>query len=222
MSGSSSMTDREVQLWVQEELEWTPGIDSAGIGVSVEDGAVRLSGQVASAHERSDAMRAASRVQGVTTVIDDLAVRPPEGSPEVSEEDVAAAVRQAIAWVSTPPNSVRAEVTDHHVLLLGEVQWNFQRERARRVVERVPGVLSVESRISLIRRASAEDTAERIRHALVRTATVDGEHVHVAAEGTRVVLTGRVRSWLERSEAETVAWASPHVEHVENRIVVSP
>ena len=124
--------------------------------------------------------------------------------------------------MSTPPNSVRAEVTDHHVLLLGEVQWNFQRERARRVVERVPGVLSVESRISLIRRASAEDTAERIRHALVRTATVDGEHVHVAAEGTRVVLTGRVRSWLERSEAETVAWASPHVEHVENRIVVSP
>ena len=60
MSGSRSMTDREVQLWVQEELEWTPGLDSAGIGVSVEDGAVRLSGQVAGAHERSDAMRAAT------------------------------------------------------------------------------------------------------------------------------------------------------------------
>lgn len=222
MSGSRVMTDQEVQLWVQEELEWTPGLDSAGIGVSVEDGAVRLSGQVDTYDQRVEAKHAAARVQGVTTVIDDLSVRPPATAEAISEEDLAAAVRHAIAWVAAPPNSVHAEVTGHHVLLLGEVQWNFQRERARRVVERVPGVVSVESRIALTRRPSAEDTAERIRHAMVRSATVDADHVHVATNGTEVILTGQVRSWLERSQAEKVAWSSPHVEHVDNRIVVVP
>jgi osmotically-inducible protein OsmY len=57
---------------------------------------------------------------------------------------------------------------------------------------------------------------------MVRSATVDADHVHVATNGTEVVLTGQVRSWLERSQAEKVAWSSPHVEHVDNRIVVVP
>lgn len=39
-------------------------------------------------------------------------------------------------------------------------------------------------------------------------------------EGETVILTGRVRSWAEKQEAERVAWSAPGVVSVDNRIVV--
>jgi osmotically-inducible protein OsmY len=37
-----------------------------------------------------------------------------------------------------------------------------------------------------------------------------------------VVLTGRVRSWLEKEEAEKAAWSAPGVTRIDNRLVVTP
>jgi osmotically-inducible protein OsmY len=51
-------TDHDIQAAVQEELEWTPDVDAAGVGVAVEAGVVSLSGEVDSHAERLAAMRA--------------------------------------------------------------------------------------------------------------------------------------------------------------------
>jgi osmotically-inducible protein OsmY len=40
--------------------------------------------------------------------------------------------------------------------------------------------------------------------------------------GSEVFLSGTVRSWLERHEAERVAWSAPDITKVEDRIVVAP
>ena len=39
---------------------------------------------------------------------------------------------------------------------------------------------------------------------------------------SEVILKGTVRSWIEREEAERVAWSAPGVTVVDDRIVVSP
>lgn len=44
----------------------------------------------------------------------------------------------------------------------------------------------------------------------------------VEANGSEVILKGTVRSWIEREEAERVAWSAPGVSKVDDRIVVSP
>jgi osmotically-inducible protein OsmY len=44
--------------------------------------------------------------------------------------------------------------------------------------------------------------------------------VHV--DGDQVILTGTVRSWAERKEAELAAWRAPGVTGVINQIVVRP
>lgn len=214
-------TDDEVKMWVEEELDWTPGLDWAGIGVSVDDGAVRLTGEVANLTEHAEAIGAAERVRGVTAVIDDLAVKV-AGAREPDEREIARAVQHEIAALGAGSDAVRAEVRGHDVLLTGEVEFNAQREAVRRAVGRIPGVHGVESRIALRRRPSADDTAERIRRALVRHAVIDANHVDVSADGTTVKLTGWVSSYLERAQAEEAAWASPHVEHVENHLAVMP
>jgi osmotically-inducible protein OsmY len=46
--------------------------------------------------------------------------------------------------------------------------------------------------------------------------------ITVTAVGSRVILTGTVRSWAERQEAERVSWSAPGVTQVENRIKVRP
>lgn len=45
-TATAHLADHEIQAAVQDELEWTPEVDAAGIGVAVEDGCVSLSGEV--------------------------------------------------------------------------------------------------------------------------------------------------------------------------------
>lgn len=59
----SISSDHDIQAAVQDELSWTPEVDSAGIGVAVDDGTVSLSGEVDKYSTRLAATRAALRVR---------------------------------------------------------------------------------------------------------------------------------------------------------------
>jgi osmotically-inducible protein OsmY len=115
---------------------------------------------------------------------------------------------------------VHATVHDGVVTLYGTVRFEYERKAARRIAQQVRGVIAVDSRIELERRPSPEDAEERVRNAIRRNAVVDAAHVSVAFDGTEAVLTGTVRSFAERSQAERAAWTSPHVTGVRNLIEV--
>jgi osmotically-inducible protein OsmY len=70
-------------------------------------------------------------------------------------------------------------------------------------------------------RAKPADIWQKIQEALKRNAEVDANRVIVEADGGEVILSGIVRSWLERHEAQRVAWSAPGVTKVEDRIVVA-
>src|SRR5687767_5170498 len=60
----------------------------------------------------------------------------------------------------------------------------------------------------------------KIRSVFYRYAVLDSENIAVKAEGRIVMLTGTVRSWTERKDAEDAAWSIPGVSGVENRLEV--
>jgi osmotically-inducible protein OsmY len=212
-------SDLDVQSLVYDELEWTPEVDAAGIGVAVDGGAVTLSGEVESYAERLAANRAAFRVRGVRAVVDNITVHPKGGWP-VTETDVAKNVEHALEAASNVPDSVHAQVREHVVTLTGEVEWDYQRRAARRAVQFLDGVYTVRDDINLSSRPTAADTQDRIARALVRNAQLDAHAITVAVEGGKVTLIGTVRSAAERVQAEQAAWASPHVTEIDNRIAV--
>jgi osmotically-inducible protein OsmY len=211
--------DLDVQTDVQDELAWSPDIDAAGIGVAVEAGTVALSGEVDSYAERVAAERAALRVRGVRAIINNLTVHPRAAWP-VTPTDIAKEVDRALAWASNVPESVKGEIRGHDVTLTGEVDWDYQRQAAKRVVEHLRGVYTVDNAITLKPRPSASDTEQRIRQAITRNAQLDADSVHVTASGNTVTLTGSVHSWAEKQQAAKAAWASPRVADVKNDIIV--
>lgn len=211
--------DLEIRDLVSDELEWTPDVDAAGIGVAVEDGAVILSGEVDNYAERIAAKRAALRVRGVQTVVDDLTVHP-NSSVAVTPTDIAREVKHALEAAVDVPDTIKAQIDGHSVTLTGEVDHDYERAAAKRAVQYLRGIHAVDSRIMLRARPSAPDTEERIRNAITRNALLDANRIHVRVEGSKVVLAGTVATSVERRQAGNAAWASPHVTDVENQITV--
>jgi osmotically-inducible protein OsmY len=62
--------------------------------------------------------------------------------------------------------------------------------------------------------------SQRIKDALKRSAEYDAEHVSVQEADGKVTLSGTVRSWAEREDAERAAWAAPGVSEVIDKILV--
>src|SRR5262245_13437177 len=125
------MKDLELKRAVEAELNWEPSITSAAaIGVRVKDGVVTLSGNVESYSEKLAAERAALRVAGVQAVANELEVRLP-GSSERTDEDIAKAAADALAWTTgIPTDKIKITVDKGWITLQGTTSYYHQRQAA--------------------------------------------------------------------------------------------
>jgi osmotically-inducible protein OsmY len=124
--------------------------------------------------------------------------------------------------VHFPIGKVTVAVQDGLLTLEGTVDWNYQKEAAERAVQFIRGVKAVANLIEVSPTASPANIQKRIEDAFHRSAEVDAQQIKVTTRDHLVVLSGNVRSWSEREEAERAAWAAPGIVRVENLIVVEP
>jgi len=214
-------TDEEIQRDVLNELKFEPRVQPNEVGVVVKDGVVTLTGWVDSYAKKWAAEEAAHRVRGVLAVANDIEVRLPT-SAERTDPDIAAAAVRALEWdAAIPVDKLDITVSKGWVTLRGEVEWQYQKQDAERVVRRLQGVRGVSNLIVVRPRLSPTELKEKIEQALVRTAELDAQGIQVRVEGSKVILEGKVRSWAERDEAERTAWSAPGVTAVENRIQIT-
>jgi osmotically-inducible protein OsmY len=195
------------------------GVRISPPGVSVTDGVVCLTGFVHTYLERTATERAAKSVYGVTSIANDIEVKPVHSrtDPEIAR-DVAEALK---LHALMPEGTVKTSVRDGYVTMEGTVEWNYERTSAESVVHAVDGVRGIVNQISVVSPVSPSLVKEKIEDALRRSAEVDSKQIKVAAHDTKVVLSGNVRSWLEREEAERAAWAAPGVTNVEDNLVIA-
>jgi osmotically-inducible protein OsmY len=213
-------TDRRIQKDVEDELAWDPSIDEAGVGVSVDNGIVSLTGKVATFGEKYRAERAALRVRGVRGVANDVdvALSPRPGH---TDAQIAAAAATALGLsITIPKDQVKVIVRDGILTLDGTVEWEYQRMAAVRLVRDLGGVKQVNNLITLRPKATARDVKAKIAAALHRTAQLDVESIQVEVDGTRVTLRGKVSSWEEKRQTEKTAWSAPGITDVRNLLEV--
>jgi osmotically-inducible protein OsmY len=215
-------SDSEIERDIRDELKWDPDLNAEDIAVSVKDGVVTLAGFTPSYTDRLEAEIAAKRVAGVHAVANDIEVRLPaidqRPDPDIARDAVAALK----AELPISHDRIKVIVKDGWITLEGAVEWQYQKTTADTAVRRVKGVKGVANVITVKPRVEPSDLKRKIMDAFKRNAEVDANRITVEANGSEVVLKGRVRYWIEREEAERVAWSAPGITKVEDRIVVSP
>ena len=215
-------SDREIERDVREELNWDPDLDADDIAISVKDGVVTLAGFTRSYSDRLEAERAAKRVAGVHAVANDIEVRLPSIDQRPDPDIARDAIASLKAQLPLSHENIKVIVKDGWLTLEGTVEWQYQKTTAENAVRKVKGVKGVTNVISLKPKVEPTDIQRRIQEAFKRNAEVDANRITVETHGSEVILKGTVRSWIEREEAERVAWSAPGITRVDDRIVVSP
>ena len=218
---TDTRTDTQIQADVLAELKWEPRVSPNEIGVMVKDGVVTLTGTVDSYTKRWAAEDAAHRIRGVKAVANDIEVRLSR-TGERTDKDIAAAAVRALEWVAfVPIDKLDVTVSNGWVTIKGEVDWQFQKQDIERVVRRLQGVKGVTNLVTLKTKPTPAELKKKIEEALVRTAKRDADRITVEVDGSKVILNGTVRSWVEKEEAARQAWAAPGVTAVDNRITIA-
>jgi osmotically-inducible protein OsmY len=214
--------DSDIKRDVEMELKWDPDISEADIAVAVKDGVVTLTGFVRSYAQKWQAERDAKRVAGVVAVANDIEVRLPaidqRPDPEIARDAVSALKTQ----LPYSADRIKVVLNNGWVTLEGELEWNYQKERAEEAARHIKGVKGVMNMIMLKPKLSPTEIKRKIEEAFKRSAEIDANRIMVETNGSEVILKGSVRSWAEREEAEREAWRAPGVTKVIDQIEIRP
>jgi osmotically-inducible protein OsmY len=211
-------TDSDLKQDVLNELLWDPSINSSHVKVSAHDGIVTLRGTVPHYIEKVAAEQAAQRVGGVKAVADELEVK---GLLDKTDEEIAKAAVNALKWNYSVPNDIKVLVSKGWVTLEGESEWDYQRNSAKNTVSEILGVRGVSNNIKLKSKAQPTDIKNRIEEALKRSAESESRKISVSVFGEKAILSGKVHSLAEKTEAGHAAWMAPGIMTIENNLIIA-
>ena len=138
-------TDTEIAQAVLSALKWHSAIQEEKIKIKVEDGNVRLEGEVEWEYQRSSIISTVQNLTGVRSVVNLIMVKPKITSSEIQQKIEAAFQRSA----TIDSGKITAEVLGSKVILRGKVRSFAEKQDAEVAAWNAPGITSVESKLAI-------------------------------------------------------------------------
>ena len=155
--------DNDIKQQVEEALYRDPEVDPTDIAVAVRNGVVTLSGFVRSYKGKWQAEQDAKSVAGVAGVADALAVHLPElhqkSDPELAR-DTAVRLKHELPYAH---RFMKLVVENGWIRLVGDVEWNYQKEGAEQALRREKGVIGINNELRVERWVEPADVKRRLR-----------------------------------------------------------
>jgi osmotically-inducible protein OsmY len=144
-SGDKPASDDELAHRALSVLEWDAVIPPGAVQVKVQHGWITLTGEVAWQYQRRAAEDAVRKLQGVTSVTNNIVIL-----PRASASDVKARIEQALRrHAQVEANTVRVTVENCMVTLEGTVDSWSEREAVEKAAWSAPGVTFVDDRLTI-------------------------------------------------------------------------
>ncbi len=215
-------TDAQIKQDVLDELVFQPHIDETQIGVIVKNGIVTLTGKVFTYANKIAAEEAAKKVKGVKAVAEDIEVGY-ETKAHKTDTEIANAVIDAFIWNSAiPEEKISIKVDDGYIYLTGEVEWAYQKEAVKRVIQNLIGIKDIVDSITVKEIAETPfQIKEKISKAFERSAHIDANNITIELMDNHIIkLKGKVHSLKEKEDAQKAAFNAIGVYEVENELEV--
>ena len=212
---------KDVRAAVEKELGFDPRVDTSDIKVMTVGGNVNLAGTVPSFPQYLQASAAARRVDGVTSVDNNLEVVLPESNYR-DDAKLTTAANNALAANVTVPDGVEATAEDGNVTLTGTVSHGTERAAAETAVSGLIGVRNVRNDIDISYVIDPVNVDLHVQQALDRSALVpDGSDVTAETKDGIITLTGHVRTWAEHDAVVGAAMMAVGVIDVRDNLEVT-
>ncbi len=194
---------------VEDELLLDQAVSSVNIDVSCNEGIVTLDGTVDNILAKDRAQRLTETVRGVLSVVNLIAVQPPQ---EKSDPEIQDAIETALLHnPATESYEVTVTVQDGVATLDGTVDSWQEKQLSAHVAKEVAGVTEIDNQIGIEVGETRIDSEIKndVEQSLTRDVFLDGAGlIDVSVEDGKVTLTGTVGSVFEKGRARTQAWVT--------------
>jgi len=213
-------TDGQIKQDILDELVFQPNIDETQIGVIVEEGVVTITGTVDDFHKKVSAENLVKKIKGVKAVAEDIEVK--YGIEfQKTDKEIAKAIVRAFEWnTAVPEDKITIEIQSGWITLSGEVEFWYQKDTARCVINGIIGVKGIINNIDIKPTIKPDEVKEKITRAFKRLADIEAENITIEVDQNTVTLHGKVHSLKEKEEATKTAYHIVGINKVVNQLIV--